>query len=93
VLTVDFLEVLRRTLVFLGAEIIEAAVIELLDRLFDIVRIVVGAAAAGEAKARDGQSQPCTDLETCPIRQIYAGRVYIMYRLKKEGPGAPPGNA
>src|SRR5476649_3053042 len=53
-LTVNFLEALGRRLVFLGTEIIERAVIQDLDRLLDILVVLV---AAEPAAAREAQSQ------------------------------------
>src|SRR6266851_2397569 len=58
VLAVDFLEALRGGLVFLLPEVIEGAVVENLDRLLDVVRVVVRGATAAKPERRQTERQP-----------------------------------
>src|SRR6266851_1219594 len=58
VLAIDFLEALRGGLVFLLPEVIEGAVVENLDRLLDVVRVVVRGATAAKPERRQTERQP-----------------------------------
>ena len=57
-LALDLLEALGGGLVFLLAESIEGAVVEHLDRLLGVVRIVVRRATAAEPERRQTERQP-----------------------------------